>query len=291
MLWEWRAFEHFEANGGDLGYGFDAVAKQALKTIQTGVGNPALGGRTDWLHLNDTNRLGPNRWCRSPGLASCDARFHPDNVIFCSREANFLAIIARHDGPQGAWRSGDIVWRVGPTFDYGPGKVDQIIGPHYVHMIPFPLNGAGNIIVVDNGGELPFGAGYGPDANGNPAHPNKFRPYSRVIELVPITLDIVWLYERPGPTTVPPGENFALFRSDLASGAQRLVNKNTLITEALSGRIFEVTQEGELVWEWVSPFGPFPPYGDPSKGVRQPANLVFRAYRIPEQWVAGLIDH
>jgi hypothetical protein len=25
--------------------------------------------------------------------------------------------------------------------------------------------------------------------------------------------------------------------------------------------------------------------------VRKPANLVFRAYRIPEQWVAGLIDH
>ena len=157
-------------------------------------------------------------------------------------------------------------------------------------MIPFPLHGAGNIMLVDNGGELPFGAGYGPDAAGNPAHPNQFRPYSRVIEFDPITLDIVWHYERPDPNTVPPGENFAPFRSDLASGAQRLVNKNTLITEALSGRIFEVTEEGELVWEWVSPFGPSAPYGDPSQGIRRPGNLTFRGYRIPQQWLAGLVN-
>ncbi len=286
VVWEWRAHEHFEASGGDLGYGFDAVAKQAIRPIQVGFGTPTLAGRTDWLHLNDANYLGPNRWCLSPELPSCDQRFHPDNVITNSREANFIAIIARHDGPQGAWRSGDIVWRLGPTYNYGPGKVDQIVGPHHAHMIPFPLNGAGNILMVDNGGTLPFGGGFGADANGNPAHPNKFRSYSRVIEVDPITLEVVWSYEQPDPNTVPPGENFAPFRSDLASSAQRLVNGNTLITEALSGRIFEVTQAGELVWEWVSPFGPNAPYGDPSQGVFRPGNLVYRAYRIPRSWVA-----
>lgn len=286
VLWEWHAHQHFEANGGDLGYGFDAIAKQAIRTLRGGFGNPELGDRTDWLHINSAAHLGPNRWCPSPKLASCDRRFHPDNVIFGSREANFIAIIARHDDPHGAWASGDIVWRVGPTFDYGPGKVDQIIGPHHAHLIPFPLQGHGNIMVIDNGGTLPFGGGWGADAEGQPAHPNKFRPYSRVIEFDPITLEVVWLYERPEPTAVPPGENFAPFRSDLASSAQRLVNGNTLITEALSGRVFEVTQNQELVWEFVSPFGPLPPYGDPSQGVLAPANLVYRAYRIPRQWVA-----
>lgn len=291
VRWEWHAHDHFEASDGDLGYGFDAVAKEAIKTIQAGFGNPEVGNRTDWLHLNDANYLGPNRWCPSPELASCDPRFHPDNIIFCAREANFIAIIARHDGPQGAWRSGDIVWRVGPTFDYGPGKIDQVIGPHHAHMIPFPLNGAGNILVFDNGGTAPFGAGWGPDADGNPTQKNKVRPYSRVIEFDPITLDIVWIYERPDPNVVLPGENFAPFRSDLASGAQRLVNGNTLITEYMSGRIFEVTQAGELVWEFVSPFGPLPPYGDPSQGVFRPGNTVYRAYRVPEQWVAGHVTH
>ena len=286
VLWEWYAYEHFEASGGDLGYGFDAVAKEAIKTIRVGLGNPELGNRTDWLHINNANYLGLNRWCPFPGLPSCDRRFHPHNIIFDTREANFIAIIARHDHPQGAWKSGDIVWRVGPTFNYGPGKIDQIIGPHHAHMIPFPLHGAGNIMVFDNGGR----AGFGPDANGKPTYPNKSRPYSRVIEFDPITLDVVWLYERPDPNTVPPGENFAPFRSDLASSAQRLVNHNTLITEALSGRIFEVTRKGELVWEFVSPFGPLPPYGDPAQGAAKPGNPVYRAYRIPEDWVSGHIN-
>ena len=53
-------------------------------------------------------------------------------------------------------------------------------------------------------------------------------------------------------------------------------NLNTLITEGATGRIFEITPEGETVWEYVargcvlSPrFGATP--------------AVFRAYRIPEK--------
>jgi hypothetical protein len=38
------------------------------------------------------------------------------------------------------------------------------------------------------------------------------------------------------------------------------------------------------------PSDPSPPYGDPSQGIRRPANLVYRGYRIPEQWVAGLVN-
>ncbi|HEY6561963.1 MAG TPA: hypothetical protein VI072_32070 [Polyangiaceae bacterium] len=290
VLFEWRAHEHFEARGGDLGYGFDAVAKRAIETVRAGLANPEIANRTDWLHINNAAYLGPNRWCRSPKHPHCDLRFHPENIIFNSREANFIAIIARHAHPRGVWSSGDIVWRVGPSFAYGSGKIDQLIGPHHAHLIPFPLHGAGNILVFDNGGTAPFGGGWGADADGNPSHPNKFRPYSRVVEFDPITLDVVWIYERPDPDTVPLGENFAPFRSDLASSAQRLVNGNTLITEALSGRLFEVTMEGELVWEFVSPFGPMPPYGDPSMGTAKPGNLVYRAYRIPNAWVAGLVD-
>lgn len=291
VLFEWHAHEHFEAKGGDLSYGFDATAKEAIKTVRAGLANPEIGNRTDWLHINNAAYLGPNRWCRSPKHPHCDLRFHPQNIILNSREANFIAIIARHDHPHGVWLSGDIVWRVGPSFEYGSGKIDQLIGPHHAHLVPSPLPGAGNILVFDNGGTPPFGGGWGADEDGNPTHLNKFRPYSRVIEFDPITLDVVWFYERPDPDTVPPGENFAPFRSDLASSAQRLINGNTLITEALSGRILEVTQLGELVWEFVSPFGPLPPYGDPSQGVFAPGNLVYRAYRIPEQWVAPHIHH
>lgn len=92
-------------------------------------------------------------------------------------------------------------------------------------------------------------------------------PYSRVIELNPNTGEIEWEY-RGSPTWT--------FFSPQISGAQRFLNLNgnTLICEGQMGRVFEVTREGEIVWEYICPF--FAPYeGD---GL---ANSLFRAYRYP----------
>ncbi len=63
--------------------------------------------------------------------------------------------------------------------------------------------------------------------------------------------------------------------SGFISSAQRLPNGNTLITEGADGRIFEVTSEHEIVWEYISPY-----YG---KGRNH--NMVYRAYRLPYDWV------
>ena len=38
------------------------------------------------------------------------------------------------------------------------------------------------------------------------------------------------------------------------AGAERLANGNTLICEGEAGRVFEVTRECEICWEWISPF-------------------------------------
>ncbi len=69
--------------------------------------------------------------------------------------------------------------------------------------------------------------------------------YSRVLEIDPKTDEIVWEY-----TTPEPGDFF----SSVSSGAIRLHNGNTLICEAMTGRVFQVNQEKEIVWEYVSPF-------------------------------------
>ena len=62
------------------------------------------------------------------------------------------------------------------------------------------------------------------------------------------------------------------FFSAFISGAQRLPNGNTLVCEGMTGRLFEVTREGEMAWEYVNPFyGPDERFGH--------ANRVFRAYR------------
>jgi len=41
--------------------------------------------------------------------------------------------------------------------------------------------------------------------------------------------------------------------SEKRSNAQRLPNGNTLITESDSGRLLEVTTQGDVVWEFINP--------------------------------------
>ena len=57
--------------------------------------------------------------------------------------------------------------------------------------------------------------------------------------------EIVWQY-----TSSPV---FSMLSAHIA-GAERLNNGNTLICEGESGRVLEVTRDGEICWEWVSPF-------------------------------------
>ena len=61
--------------------------------------------------------------------------------------------------------------------------------------------------------------------------------------------------------------------------AQRLPNGNTLITEGADGRIFELTAEKEIVWEYVNPF-----FGTENGRT----NRIYRAHRVPYDWVPQL---
>jgi len=68
---------------------------------------------------------------------------------------------------------------------------------------------------------------------------------SRVIELDPVTQEIVWEYSEPRRDRV--------FATEMCGANQRLPNGNTLITESDAGRAFEVTPGGEIVWEYLNP--------------------------------------
>jgi hypothetical protein len=70
------------------------------------------------------------------------------------------------------------------------------------------------------------------------------RRYSRVIEIEPVHNDIVWQY------TADPPQNFF---TEQKGSSQRLPNGNTLICQGDWGRAFEVTPDGEVVWEWKNP--------------------------------------
>ncbi len=67
---------------------------------------------------------------------------------------------------------------------------------------------------------------------------------SAVLEYDPATMELVWEYR--GNAEEP-------FYSEWCGTAQRLPNGNTLITESDYGRAFEVTPDGEIVWEFFNP--------------------------------------
>jgi hypothetical protein len=257
ITWEWNAWEHFDEMG------FDDVAKEAIRTnhVSSFGGTQGQGiPESDWQHLNATSLLGPNRWYEGG-----DDRFHPDNILWDGRTSNIIAIIARHDDPKGRWASGDIVWRTGPNYGVGnpENEVGQIIGQHTAHMIPHGLPGAGNILVFDNGGL----AGFGSLLPGLPPYwPVAFRSYSRAVEYDPITFEKVWEYTNEVDDRANGGDR--RFFSWFISSVQRLKNGNTLISEGHDGRVFEVTPDGEIVWEFYQ----WPGY-------------VYRAYRYPASYL------
>ncbi len=111
--------------------------------------------------------------------------------------------------------------------------------------------------ILPNGNMILFANGWSTDEP---------HPYSRVIEFNPDTDEEVWTYEEA------PGRNFY---SHHISGQERLWSGNTLICEGLWGRLFEVTPQGALVWEYISPFENRTHTGDV-------VNWIFRAFRYAE---------
>jgi len=260
VRWSWQISDHIDE------LGLSPAARAAIKAGAGGGGGPGAGAARaaapgagaapaprreyDWTHINSATYLGPNRW-----FDAGDQRFAPDNVIISSRQASFLVIVAR---------DGHVVWRMGPDFRESPqlSRIGQIIGQHNAHLIPKGLPGEGNLLVFDNGGS----SGYGFDT---PIARNGYgglaRANSRVLEIDPVKLELVWSYA--------PGDAF--FATNI-SGAQRLPNGDTLITEGPTGRVFEVTAQKKIVWEYINP--------SPT-GAR---NAVYRAYRLPYEWIPQL---
>ena len=245
IIWEWLASDHVDE------FGFSEEERNAIhRSVQWNENRQSA----DWLHINSASYVGENKW-----YDSGDERFHPSNVIISAREANITAIINRN---------GKIIWQIGPDFSKTKEQAElgQIIGQHNPHIIPKGLPGAGNMLVFDNGGS----GGYG---FSNPAAPEGVsairRDYSRVIEFNPITLEIIWEY------SIGATEKFRFF-SHYVSNAQRLPNGNTFVNEGSDGRLFELTPDKKIVWEYMSPF----------IGTEEPiSRRIFRAYRLPYDWV------
>ena len=254
VVWKWIASEHLNE------FGFSPAELKLVKNADI----------PDYLHVNNLKVVGANHW-----FSEGDKRFDPENLIFDSRNANFIAIIDK--------KTGKIVWRLGPNYPRiseeqqlsrkVPRPVDQISAQHDAHIIPEGLPGAGNLLVFDNQGIAGYPPALVPRTGG-----------SRVLEIDPVKNQVVWQY-----TGEDSGGAAWSFRSTHISTARRLPNGNTFIDEGQSGRLFQVTREGDIVWEYVNPY---PRKGkDKETGRPTSNNQLYRGQPVPYEWVPAGTPH
>jgi NADH:ubiquinone oxidoreductase subunit len=258
IVWEWHAWDHLIQD-------FDPQLEN--------FGNPSQ--HPERININgeaDAPDMAPEELARLkalgyvPGTADADDErsdlFHVnavdynadlDQIALSSYKFNEIWIIdhstttveaaGRSGGRYG--KGGELLYRWGNPKNYNRGgKEDQkLFKQHNIQWIAKGLPGAGNLLVYNNDIE---------DSNGN---------HSAIFELEPPTQtdgsymipangpigpnEPIWKYEAPDKIS---------FYSDFVSGTQRLANGNTLICEGDDGRLFEVTPEGEIAWEFWDPF-------------------------------------
>jgi hypothetical protein len=281
IIWEWHVWDHliqdFDAeaeNYGDVAAHPELLDLNAdlrrvpeseadleeMKKIGYVAGNVTLAEiGSDWLHINsiDYDAEHDQILLSVPNLCEILILDHSTT----SEEAR------GHEGGQSG-RGGDLLWRWGNPSNFGAGvkKDQQLFHQHDARFIRPGEPGAGHVTVFNNG------AGR---ADGN---------YSSVLELVlPRSPEGAFEHELGLPfgpaepiwTYVAP--NRPDFFSGFISGATRLANGDTLICEGATGRVFEVTPAGEIVWEYWNPFS------EPPSAQRggAPPHALFRATRIP----------
>jgi len=140
------------------------------------------------------------------------------------------------------------------------GVIDPVAGEMVWMLGPkIWFEGQHNPNLLDNGNILIFDNHFGGS-----------KTQSRVLEFDSQTLQHIWSYMDEGFYTDTHGTNV------------RLDNGNTLVVESNTGRIFELTMQGAIVWEFLNPHTT----GEDNDLIA----AVFAAYRIAPPFVSSWLD-
>ena len=259
IVWQWSAFDHtiqdFDPEKSNYGVVTDHPERIDIN-FALAEETCSRGRHLDWQHANalDYN-------AELDQIMLTLRRFSEIWVIDHSTSVEEAAGSAGGNGGKG----GDLLYRWGNPRAYRAGTAgdQRLFWPHNAHWIPEGLPGAGNVLIFNNGAEYPgMERGYSSvDEISLPAEGYNYRLDEGSVYG---PNEHVWTYAADPPDS---------FYAPASSGAQRLPNGGTLITDAPAGRIFEVTREGEMVWEFVNPALAY--------------ERVYRAYRYAPDY-AGL---
>lgn len=259
IVWEWHVWDHLvqDTDRSKSNYGDPAQHPELVYVNCNGRATAAF-----WNHMN-----------------SLDYNAKLDQIVLSVRGCNEIWMLdhstttqeaASHSGGKHG-KGGDLIYRWGnpAAYDRGTTRDQQLIQQHDAEWIPGGSPGAGHLTIFNNGYD---------------------RGWSSIEEIVPpvdangrYSLADGKAYGPEKPAWHYEAKNRTDFFSSEISGAQRLPNGNTLICAGVVGHLFEVTAEGEMVWQYVNPMvrGGILAQGElPGKDTRGHLwNAVFKVHR------------
>ena len=229
IVWQWDLIDHTiqDIDSNLIHYGQVDMHPERMDI------NYALNLQTnDWIHAN-----------------SLDYNTKLDQIVISAHNISEIWIIdhstttieaASHAG--GTYnKGGDFLYRWGNPQAYRRGSSThrKLFRQHNARWIPGGMRDSGSIMLFNNG--------WGRDT-----------AYSSVdIIRTPILSNGSYIYNSPyGPTSAAWMYTDSIktkFYSQIISGAQMLPNGNVLICSGVQGRLFEVTANKKLVWQYRNP--------------------------------------
>ncbi|HIF42067.1 MAG TPA: hypothetical protein EYQ74_13370 [Planctomycetes bacterium] len=286
-LWAWHAWDHLIQDYDDQAPHFGVISERPER-IDVNAGLPereetaterrrreeleaemrALGylGEEEDEEGDDPDAAQPagrrvsSDWLHTNGI---DYHAETDLIAISIRTLSEVWIIdhsttmAEAAGSEGGryGHGGDLLYRWGNPKHYGRGRhADRtLFGQHDPRLVT-GSDGSLRLTVFNNG------EGRGEE------------PYSSVDEmLLPFEegrfqLSPTEAFGPDGPVWSYSAEDKTSFFSSFISGAHRLPGGNTLICSGAQSRIFEVTPGGEVVWDYLNPYGDAEPEGPGAEG-------------------------
>lgn len=289
VVWEWHIWDHLiQDHDPEMDNYGDVAAHPELLDFNVGDSLPPVISQDSMDILHASRKARRNRTVENRGsdvyhLNAINYNAELDQIVFSSPALSEIFIIdhststeeaASHSGGR-MGKGGDFLFRWGNPQNYrqGDSTNQQSFGQHDVRWIEKGKPGAGNITFYNN--DIPFI----PDS----------LDYSSVYEIKPMTdkdgnyllmennrfspSEPEWKYIAPDTLS---------FYGGFVSGAHRMLNGNTFINEGPKGRFFEVTSQGEIVWEYLNQFrgNIHHPNGDPASPMPM-TYMQFRSTFIP----------
>lgn len=254
VVWEWKLWDHLIQDNDKAKANFgDVAAHPELVDINYNV-TAGQRANADWTHFNavaynaDLDQVAVSLrnfseiWILDHSVTTQEAKGHVG-------------------GKRG--KGGDLLYRWGNPRVYraGTAQDQRLYGQHNVQWIAKGLNGAGHLLIYNNGDTRPVTKYSSIEEIALPVDANGRYPLGADKKYGPD--QSMWSYSAPNPTD---------FYSVNISSVQRLPNGNTLICAGAPGVVFEITPQKKVVWQ----------YNLPEFGARGGANArqVFRAYRF-----------